>query len=1509
MDRRTVVERLLKSLDASQLGDIRHEFYAADNRVTVDEYVELMLSRMDGMSRDDQQRTQTSQDIFRRSNLSSSLPEHSAAFPAFASSSPNEASAPATADSLANSARDHRMFSRDAGDWAEGSAFSTDLTGRSISDCLSSPNARRDSASLSHIFEALTEAESEEKDFARERRNREAVPRLHELGERHEEVAALLIDVFDAIDTDGAGVISWEAFANALVNQGTAQDGSSGNASDVEQYQFVGSTTLTNSHDRIEKVVYIEEIDRLFCLYYKAKEFSVVEPLHGTLDLTVSVPSGSLVDLCYIPPYSQVASIDDDNLFASASADASILLWDATRSTPLRTLKGHKKGVFSLAFSTDFSCLLSAGLDKDALVWSPCNLTKPICHLQGHPYALCGVAVVPGTPQAVTADASGALRLWDLRNFRSLQTLGSRRETHRRRRAQRRSGNGGEGSAKSKWKEKANSRILPRDAETADLRHKEDTDRNWEGGRMSSYGEMSSFCVLPPHKRIATASSRVDFYELAGGQSRAAFCTEVQGCRDALFSPDVDAILTAGKDRIQTWSAETGLPGNVLHGGRAEITAISFDVRARLLYVGDASGNIRSFNALTGAFFQAFTKHPCDVCLLCFWPASSNFLSASSDGLVMLQEQDTDRAAVRSLDFLEPLSLLAVADQSGAISLWQPSSRTAPFSQWVCVYSWENLTRFNFLLLRERDSEGEIPESEDGDEPPDPALAFSPAKQAGGSIFSSASHLSPGTADADTPRRGEVTLASRGRKGPSSGSALAAQNGGNLQRGEDRIQSPETCWRLQSPTADFPGSDASAQCEPPSLLVPGTAQPFSADTTSSPKAENTPRTLAKLSASAPKGEDARAGLSVGGRGRTRGFAEEKKRSGRGELRPQCSIPGLCFTYRRKLKVDDAEDIVVPTAVTVVRFNTVQPDKTQIYSADEKGFVRCWSLEPLLAAGRLRKPPVGPRLPRRACASPSPFSSAGLGSILAEGKADGLSARLKRNRRDRVGVISSQIQQWEKRLLSEESYSSIDTTHSASTTALSSSRTTRQEATGDSSKDRALDPFPLSFEQAARRRQSDGEERRRAEGTEKAEAQGEREEEEGRGEREARGGEGDRRRRERPAGSEAEARQRQEEANVPLFKDPSCLSNLQPGAFITQLSRGGAAEGAGEDGGEGSNRQEEKKAEESGRRDTKLEGRQTAPGDRGSSPTQQMSPATRWGSRSPKPTAEVTLLWERAAHTDAILAMHVYGSSSLSQASSSSTPDIFPESLAPSCSAPAGDKACADVPLPQLPSVRYEKDRGGEEKAIGLGGARGDTYTSPACPSQDSKAPKKRDPDGFPRTAPAETETSPPPAGALSPSPGRPAGENNAAEKETPWLLTTGADKLVKTWYGDGAPLGKLSSDSTRYWTSLGNREAHWAQRLEQAKEMLSLLAERFFLQASSSSSASSFSWSSSPSSSARWPPAERQRNLSSAASSRNHPLSEEEWEAARRFEEVETREASQSLYTTRGKEGHIHTLK
>jgi WD40 repeat protein len=90
--------------------------------------------------------------------------------------------------------------------------------------------------------------------------------------------------------------------------------------------------------------------------------------------------------------------------------DRTIRLWDVHTGKHKQQLDGHTKGVRSLAYSPEYRFLVSAGFDFDALVWNP-YVDQLILRLHGHNNSLCGVEIIPDTPQILTADVDGIFKV------------------------------------------------------------------------------------------------------------------------------------------------------------------------------------------------------------------------------------------------------------------------------------------------------------------------------------------------------------------------------------------------------------------------------------------------------------------------------------------------------------------------------------------------------------------------------------------------------------------------------------------------------------------------------------------------------------------------------------------------------------------------------------------------------------------------------------------------------------------------------------------------------------------------------------------------------------------------------------------------------------------------------------------------------------------------------------------------------------------------------------------
>ena len=115
-------------------------------------------------------------------------------------------------------------------------------------------------------------------------------------------------------------------------------------------------------------------------------------------------------------------SPDGKMLASSGSSDGTIQLWEAEHGTHIRTLKGYKEIVRTLAFSSDGKTLVSGSDDDTLRAWDP-NSGSMLRKLSGHSNDIKSVAFSQGGKMLASGSKDAKVRLWDAETGRFLPTL------------------------------------------------------------------------------------------------------------------------------------------------------------------------------------------------------------------------------------------------------------------------------------------------------------------------------------------------------------------------------------------------------------------------------------------------------------------------------------------------------------------------------------------------------------------------------------------------------------------------------------------------------------------------------------------------------------------------------------------------------------------------------------------------------------------------------------------------------------------------------------------------------------------------------------------------------------------------------------------------------------------------------------------------------------------------------------------------------------------------------
>ena len=109
-------------------------------------------------------------------------------------------------------------------------------------------------------------------------------------------------------------------------------------------------------------------------------------------------------------------------MLASGSLDDTIRMWDAETGAHLRTLKGHRSSVYSVAFSPDGSLLASGSVDNTIRLWDA-ETGAHLRTLQGHTDFVNSVAFSPDGSLLASGSDDETIRLWDAETGARLRTL------------------------------------------------------------------------------------------------------------------------------------------------------------------------------------------------------------------------------------------------------------------------------------------------------------------------------------------------------------------------------------------------------------------------------------------------------------------------------------------------------------------------------------------------------------------------------------------------------------------------------------------------------------------------------------------------------------------------------------------------------------------------------------------------------------------------------------------------------------------------------------------------------------------------------------------------------------------------------------------------------------------------------------------------------------------------------------------------------------------------------
>jgi WD40 repeat protein/tRNA A-37 threonylcarbamoyl transferase component Bud32 len=310
-----------------------------------------------------------------------------------------------------------------------------------------------------------------------------------------------------------------------------------------------------------------------------------------------------------------VAYSPDGTRLASASADGAVKLWDARSGAEIATLRGHTGEVWSVAYSPDGARLASASADGAVKLWDARSGAE-IATLRGHTNGVLSVVYSRDGTRLASASADKTVKVWDATSGAQIATL----------------------RGHTSW---VTAVVYSRDGTRLASASYDQTVKLWDARSGAEVATLRGHTYLvlsvaysPDGTRLASASrdNTVKVWDARSGAEIATLRGHTSWVTAVVYSRDGTRLASASYDQtVKLWDARSGAEVATLRGHTNAVLAVAYSPDGTRLASASHDNTVKLWDARSGAQIATLRGHTANVLAVAYSPDGTRLASASGD--------------------------------------------------------------------------------------------------------------------------------------------------------------------------------------------------------------------------------------------------------------------------------------------------------------------------------------------------------------------------------------------------------------------------------------------------------------------------------------------------------------------------------------------------------------------------------------------------------------------------------------------------------------------------------------------------------------------------------------------------------------------------------------------------------------------------------------------------------------------------------------------------------------